>query len=95
MNATDQTSTIKTVTIERVDKRAFEKAFANGQRVAVVKDQHYWLFDDNNSIGSKHVVPGPAGFTNKTARLEDVYSDGPSRPGEAFRYWIVTSPEEA
>lgn len=77
------------VTIERVDKRAFEKAFVNGDRVAIVKDPNYWKFYDN-SIGSKHDVPGPVGFTKQTARLEDVYSDGPSRPGEAFRYWVVT-----
>jgi len=77
------------VTIQRVDKRTFETAFKDGARVAIVKDQNYWKFY-NNSIGSKHEVPGPAGFTNETVRLEDVYSDGPSRPGEAFRYWIVT-----
>lgn len=76
-------------TIERVAKPAFEKAFNDGQRVAIVKDSQYWLFGDN-SIGSRHDVPGPVGFTNDTVRLEDIYSDGPSRPGEAFRYWIVT-----
>jgi hypothetical protein len=82
------------VTIERVGKPAFEKAFRNGQRVAIVKDPHYWTFYDN-SIGSRHNVEGPVGFTNATVRLEDVYSDGPSRSGEAFRYWIVTPADEA
>lgn len=84
----------ETVTIERVGKPAFEKAFNNGQRVAIVKDPHYWRFYDN-SIGSRHNVPGPVGFTNETIRLEDVYSDGSSRPGEAFRYWIVSPAIEA
>jgi len=77
-------------TIQRVDKRAFEKAFNAGERVAIVKDQHYWRFVYGNEIGAKHQVPGPVGFTNENFLLEDVYSDGPSRPGEAFRYWIVT-----
>jgi len=81
------------VTIERVDKSAFEKAFDNGERVAIVKDSSYWKFYDN-LIGSTHEVPGPVGFTNATARLEDVYSDGPSRPGEAFRYWVVSGSEK-
>ena len=82
-----------TVTIERVGKPAFEKAFRNGQRVAIVKDPHFWVFYDN-SIGSRHNVSGPVGFTNANVRLEDVYSDGPSRQGEAFRYWIVYPVEE-
>lgn len=84
----------ETVTIERVGKPAFEKAFKNGQRVAIVKDPHYWMFYDN-SIGSCHNVTGPVGFTNQSLALEDIYADGPSRPGEAFRYWIVTPAIEA
>ncbi|MET4780854.1 hypothetical protein [Glaciihabitans sp. UYNi722] len=82
------------VIIQRVDKRAFEKAFKNGERVAIVKDPHYWKFPWNNEIGSTHQVPGPVGFTNKNLSLEDIYSDGPSRRGEAFRYWLVTTAED-
>lgn len=78
-------------TIKRVDKRTFEKAFKNGERVAIVKDPNYWKFRVDNSIGSEHQVPGPVGFTNKHFTLEDIYSDGPSRPAEAFRYWVVVS----
>lgn len=82
-------------TIQRVDKRAFEKAFKNGDRVALVKDQHYWKFPWDDAIGSIHQVPGPVGFTNETVSLEDIYSDGPSRPGEMFRYWIVLAAPSA
>lgn len=78
-----------TVRIERVSKSSFEKAFKNGERVAVVKDPNYWKSYDQR-IGSTLDVPGPVGFTNATAHLEDIYCDGPSRPGEAFRFWIVT-----
>ena len=76
-------------TIQRIDKRAFEEAFKAGDRVAIVKDPHYWVFPWANAIGSTHQVPGPVGFTNETVSLEDIYADGPSRPGEAFRYWLV------
>ena len=78
-----------TVVIRRVDKRAFERAFRAGDRVAIVKDPNYRKFYDN-SIGSTHEVLGPVGFTRDGVRLEDIYSDGPSRPGEAFRYWTVS-----
>lgn len=87
---TESTRTLAdVVTIRRVDKRAFEKAFKSGDRVAIVKDQNYWKFPWDNEIGSTHQVPGPVGFTRETVRLEDIYSDGPSRPGEFFRYWAV------
>ena len=85
---------VEVVTIERVDKRTFEKAFKNGERVAIVKDQHYWKFPWDNQIGGTHQVPGPVGFTNERLTLEDIYSDGPSRPGEAFRYWVVAEAEK-
>lgn len=78
------------VTIERVSKPVFERAFKTGQRVAIVKDPDYWRSYDQR-VGSTLQVPGPAGFTNETVRLEDIYADGPSRPCEAFRYWIVSA----
>lgn len=78
----------KVFTIRRIDKRAFEKAFEAGERVAVVKDPNYWKFYDN-SIGSTHEVDGPVGFTRETVTLEDIYRDSPSRPGEAFRFFVI------
>jgi hypothetical protein len=83
----------QTVTIERVSKTDFEKAFHNGQKVTLVKDPHFWKFYDDNSIGSRHEVSGPVGFTNAQYTLDHIYSDGPSRAGEAYRYWIVTPAE--
>ncbi|WP_198517642.1 hypothetical protein [Microbacterium lacus] len=60
-----------------------------------MKDPTYW---GPALIGETLEVPGPVGFTrDSVATLADVYADGPSRPGERFRYWVVleSAPEIA
>lgn len=63
---------------ERTDKRAFDRAFADGRTVAIAKDPE-WARGNETFIG--------LGFDR--TRVADPYQDGPSRRGERWFYWVA------
>lgn len=65
-------------TFTSTNRATFEKAFAAGQPVAIAKDPA-WARDHETFLGR--------GFTSAT--VADPFFDGPSRPGEAWFYWVA------
>jgi hypothetical protein len=65
-------------TFTKATKPEFDAAFKAGQPVSIVKDPR-WAAEHETFVGR--------GFTS--ASVADPYVDGPSRPGEAWRYWVA------